>query len=138
VKTISISLPDKDYRLLVEIAKEEKRRLSDLAYLLFGKGLDVFFCETHVSVKKTEDDYTEADRLQQKINEDLEKSEGWQDLDYDKKREKGWKHVCEWMSNHERRKNPDGSYEYIDPLIEPLAERIESYALNPIVEEVAK
>ena len=136
MKTISIHVPDNDYRIISEVAKQEKRRLSDLAYLVFGKGLDVFFCETQVAIKKIESDYTEADRLQQKINADLEKTEGWKDLNYDERKEKGYKHVCDWISNYERTEKADGTFDYNDPLIEPLAERIEGYALNPANDEV--
>jgi len=130
MKSISINLNDKDHELYLKIAKSEKRRPSELAALIFAEGLGCFFCETHVSVEKTEDDYTEKDRIQQKKNEELEKTEGWQDLDYDKRREKGFKHVCDWISNHQHVEKPDGTSSYIDPLIEPFAERIRDCVLS--------
>ena len=73
VKTISINVSDNDYRILTEIAKDQRRRLADFSYLLYARGLTFFFCETPVCISKIESDYTEADRLQQKINADLEK-----------------------------------------------------------------
>ena len=48
MKKLEINLSDKDYSLLSRIAKSEGRRLSDLTYLVLGKGLEVFFCETMV------------------------------------------------------------------------------------------
>lgn len=135
MKQIIIDIPDNDHRILSEIAKAENRRLPDLAYILFGRGLSSFFCETEVLIKKIESDYTEADRLQQKINADLEKTEGWKNLGYDERKEKGYKHVCDWISNFERTEKADGTFEYKDLLIWPLAERIQSYALNPVTDE---
>ncbi len=130
MKSLSIDLTDKDYDLYLKIAKSEKRRPSELAALIFADGLGSFFCETHVCIKKIEDDYTEEDRSQQKKNKELEKTEGWKDLDYDKRKEKGFKHVCDWISNHERIEKPDGTYSYEDPLIEPFADRIRDCLLS--------
>ncbi len=122
VKTISINVSDNDYRILTAIAKDQSRRLTDLSYLLYAKGLEFFFCETHVSIKKIESDYTEADRKQQKINLDLAvNTPGWERLNYQEKEEKGFEHVHQWISD--------------DALIDPLVERIEACALNPVEEE---
>tara|TARA_B100000965_G_scaffold337233_1_gene303942 strand:+ start:111 stop:506 length:396 start_codon:yes stop_codon:yes gene_type:complete len=130
MKSISIDLTDKDYDLYLKIAKSEKRRPSELAALIFADGLGYFFCEECVSVKKTEEDYTEEDRNQQKKNAELEKSEGWKDLDYDQRKEKGWEHVCDWLSNHQHVTKPDGTSSYEDPLIEPLVQRIRDSVLS--------
>tara|TARA_B100000965_G_scaffold118657_1_gene97881 strand:- start:848 stop:1240 length:393 start_codon:yes stop_codon:yes gene_type:complete len=130
MKSISIDLSDKDYDLYLRIAKAEKRRPSELAALIFADGLGYFFCEEHLIVEKTEDDYTEEDRNQQKKNAELEKNEGWNDLNYDQRKEKGWEHVCPYLSNHEHVKKPDGSNSYEDPLIEPLVERIRDTCLK--------
>ena len=102
MRKLEINLSDKDYSLLNRIAKSEGRRLSDLTYLLVGKGLDLFFCETLVHIDKEPDEYSSKDLEQMKKNAELENSE-----------ELGKCH---------------------DPLIEPLAERIESYATEPIGE----
>ena len=126
MKTISISLEDKDYSLLSQIAKEDNRRLTDLIYLCLGRGLDFLFCETPISVKKEQDEYTEEEREQQAKNKELEKAEGWEKLSYDEMKEKGFSYVCAYLSNHER--NKEGKY--CDPLIDPLAERLKEYALK--------
>lgn len=121
VKTISINVSDNDYRILTEIAKDQRRRLADFSYLLYARGLTFFFCETPVCISKIESDYTEADRLQQKINADLEKTEGWRDLEWKERKEKGYVHIGTCISD--------------DDLIDPLVERIEACALDPVEEE---
>jgi len=127
MKTISFSLEDKDYSLLSRIAKSEDRRLKDLVYLCLGHGLDYFFCETHVVIRKQDDEYTQEEIEQLAKNKELEKSEGWRDLSHDERKEKGFEYVCHCLSNHERNKTDDG---YDDPLIDPLAERIKEYAFK--------
>ena len=82
MKTISIQISDKQYSLLNRLAAAEKRRLSDFNYLIFGQGLDMFFCERSVHVKKEPDEYTKEEKKQQAINEEIEKSKprsDWQD-----------------------------------------------------------
>ena len=99
MKSISINLNDKDHELYLKIAKSEKRRPSELAALIFADGLGYFFCEECVSVKKTEDDYTEEDRTQQKKNEELEKTEGWNDLSWEERTSRGYVSVEDyWQS----------------------------------------
>ncbi len=117
MKTISINVSDNDYRILTAIAADQKRRLSDLSYLLYARGLTFFFCEAPICISKIESDYTEADRLQQKINADLEKTEGWRDLEWKERKEKGYVHIATCISD--------------DDLIDPLVERLEACALNP-------
>ena len=77
MQKLEINLPDKDYSILKRIAKSEGRRLTDLTYLLLGKGLDVFFCETLVYIDKEPDDYSAKDLAQMKKNAELERTEGW-------------------------------------------------------------
>jgi len=134
MKTISINLTDKDHDLYLKIARSTRRRPSELAALIFADGLGSFFCEEMVSVEKTEDDYTEEDRIQQKKNAELEKTEGWEDLKYDERKDKGWNPVHGWINNHERIEKPDGTVSYEDPLIEPFADRIRDYVLNDLEE----
>jgi len=133
MKQFQINLSDKDYSLLNRIAKSEGRRLTDLTYLLLGKGLEVFFCETIVYVEKDADDYSAKDLAQMKKNAELEKTEGWTRLDWDERKAKGYNHVCTGLSNHEHSKELGRCH---DPLIEPLAKRIENYATAPIEAEV--
>ena len=133
MKQLQINLSDKDYSLLNKIAKSEGRRLTDLTYLLLGKGLEVFFCETIVYVEKDADDYSAKDLAQMKKNAELEKTEGWTKLDWDERKAKGYEHVSTSLSNHVHSEDLGRCH---DPLIEPLAERIESYAIETITEEV--
>ena len=127
MKTISFSLNDKDYSLLSRIAKADQRRLKDLVYLSLGAGLDFLFCETRVAIERQDDEYTQEEIEQKSKNEELEKSEGWDDLSYEEQKEKGKKHVCPFLSNYERKEDGSG---YHDPLIDPLAERIKNYAFE--------
>jgi|TARA_R100001443_G_scaffold27558_2_gene40759 hypothetical protein len=137
MKKIEISIPDKDYDLLTRIAQDQKRRLSDLHYLAYAEGLGYLFCETDVTIKKLDSEFTEEEKKQIKINEKLEKEiEDFWHLSCEERKAKGYKQVREYMSNHEYDQE---TKKYSDGLIKPLTERIESYAFNtPIDEEVAK
>ena len=121
MKKISINVSDDDYRILTAIAEDQKRRLSDLSYLLYARGLEFFFCETPVYIRKIESDYTEADRLQQKINDDLEKTEGWGEWSWKERKEKGYVPLDVFIRD--------------DDLIDSLAKRIEACVLDPVEEE---
>ena len=134
MQRLEIIVSDKDYDLLTRIAKDQNRRLSDLNYLLYSRGLESFFCETMVSIPKKLYEYTTEEREQEKKNDELEETEGWFDLDYTQREAKGYKHVCTFMSTWE--KNDNGQMH--DPLVEPLAKRIEGYAVNDVKEEVTK
>ncbi len=131
MKKLEINLSDKDYSLLNRIAKAEGRRLTDLTYLILGKGLNIFFCETMVYVDKEPDEYSAKDLAQMKKNAELEKTKGWKQLDWQEMKAKGYNHISNSLSNHEHSKELGRCH---DPLIEPLAERIESYATEPITE----
>tara|TARA_R100000781_G_scaffold3196_1_gene4612 strand:+ start:118 stop:522 length:405 start_codon:yes stop_codon:yes gene_type:complete len=133
MQKIEILVSDRDFDLLTRIAKDQNRRLSDLNYLLYSRGLESFFCETMVSIPKKLYEYTSEEKEQEKKNDELEQTEGWFDLDYTQREAKGYKHVCPYFSNHVYNKK---TKKYFDPLIEPLADKIASYALNPIEKEV--
>ena len=136
MKKIEITVSDRDYDLLTRIAKADNRRLSDINYLCYGRGLDYLFTDQQLCVDRVyTDEYTAKEQKQMKKNKELEKTEGWDDLDYNQKKEKGYKHVCDFISNWEEKEDGNGHY---DPLIEPLAKRIEGYAIEEIKEEVAK
>ena len=136
MKKIEITVSDRDYDLLTRIAKADNRRLSDLNYLCYGRGLDYLFTDTQLCVERVHaDEYTATEQKQLEKNKELEKEEGFIDLHYKEKEAKGYKHVCTFTSTWE--KNED-SGEMYDPLVEPLAKRIEGYATNDLKEEVAK
>ena len=135
MKKIEITVSDRDYDLLARIAKADNRRLSDLNYLCYGRGLDYLFTDTQLCVERVHaDEYTAKEQKQLEKNKELEKEEGFKDLPYKEKEAKGYKHVCTFTSTWE--KNED-SGEMYDPLVEPLAKRIEGYATNDVKEEVA-
>ena len=137
MKKIEISIPDKDYDLLTRIAEEQKRRFSDMNYLIYAEGLGYLFCETDVTIQKLDSEFTEEETKQIAINDKVEKENDdfWQ-LPLKAREEKGWKHVKKYMSNHEY---DSKTKECSDGLIKPLTERIESYALNsPTDQEDAK
>ena len=137
MKKIEISIPDKDYDLLTRIAKSEKRRLSDMHYLLYSEGLHFFFCETDVNIEKKDSEYTEEEKKQKALNKKLEKDhDGFWKKENEERKKLGYKPVRTYMSNHEYDHEND---EYKDGLIKPLAERIESYVYeSPTDEEVTK
>ena len=136
MKKIEITIPDKDYDLLTRIAKEQKRRLSDMHYLIYAEGLTFFFCETNILIKRLDSEFTEEEKKQNKINDKLEKIKGWYKLDEKVQEEKGYKFVPHWLSNNSWNKETE---KYDDHLIKPLAKRIESYVLEaPTDEEVTK
>ena len=133
MKKIEISIPDKDYDLLTRIAQEQKRRFSDMNYLIYAEGLGYLFCETDVNVEKKDSEFTEEEKKQMELNKKLEKDiEGFWGLTCEERKEKGWKHVKQFMSNHEYDAE---TKESSDGLIKPLVERIESYSFNPPTDE---
>ena len=99
MKKLSIELTDKQYCLLTRVAKEEKRKLQDFIHLTISQGLSSFFCERIIHVKKEKDEYTAEEKKQIATNEKLEKSKGWDNLDYDERRAKGYDHVYHYLSN---------------------------------------
>jgi len=135
MKKIEITVSDRDYDLLTRIAKADNRRLSDMNYLCYGRGLDYLFTDSQLCVERVHaDEYTATEQKQLEKNKELEKEEGFEDLSYKDKEAKGYKHVCTFISTWE--KNDNGQMH--DPLVEPLAKRIEGYAVNEITEELTK
>ena len=130
MKTITITVSDRDYDLLTRIAKADNRRLSDMSYLCYAEGLDYLFTDHELCVERVHaDEYTAKEKEQMEKNKELEKTEGWNDLDWDQKREKGYKYVHDHISNWEKEEDEDGHY---DPLIAPLAKRIKAYATKEV------
>ena len=98
-KVIELKLTDYQYDLLSRIAAEDKRRLNDLFYLLFGEGIKFFYSDNGISIKKKDFEYTEEENKQLAKNEELQKTKGFNSLSYEEKTLKGYKHVCPWMGN---------------------------------------
>ena len=126
LKTLTIKVSAADHKKLKAIAAEEGRRLDDLSQLLYARGLEYFYCETSVSIKKEAHEYTEKESRQVSKNKELEASEGWLALNWEQRKERGYEHVSEFISNHER----DDSGQFVDRLIDPLAERIKAFATD--------
>ena len=98
-KVIKLKLTDYQYDLLSRIAAEDKRRLNDLFYLLFGEGIKFFYSDNGISIKKKPFEYTEEENKQLAKYEELQKTKGFNSLSYEEKALKGYKHVCPWMGN---------------------------------------
>ena len=98
-KIIELKLTDYQYDLLSRIAAEDKRRLNDLFYLLFGEGIKFFYSDNGISLKKKDSEYTEEENQQLAKNEELQRTKGFNSLSYEEKALKGYKHVCPWMGN---------------------------------------
>ena len=98
-QTIQLKLTDNQYDLLCRTATADKRRLEDLCYLLLGEGIKFFYSETCIAVKKNSDEYTEDEKKQLTKNEELEKTEGFDNLSYVEKQAQGYEHVCLYMSS---------------------------------------
>jgi len=97
IKTFTIKLTEQQYDLIERIAKEDKRRIKDLAYLFFSEGIKYFYMDTSLSIERLPNEYTKDELAQIKKNEKLAKTAGWSSLDYEKRAAKGYKHISTWM-----------------------------------------
>ena len=97
-KQLTIKVTDKQYDLLRRIAISDRYKLDDLIRLVFARGLEFQWCEEEVSFKKRDDEYTPKEQDQIVKNKELEKTEGWDDLDYNEKRVIGYESVSVWHS----------------------------------------
>jgi len=126
-KEITIKVSDKDYDFIQRIAKSEKRRLLDFTQLVFAEGLEYFFCDDVVCFKKHDDEFTEEEHKQIKINDELRKQKGWYELDYEEKVVQGYKQVFEYWENHAYNQQ---TKEHEDNLIKPIVKSIQSFAFE--------
>ena len=117
MKKIHIELTNKQHCLLTRIAKADKRKLGDFMCLIIAEGLTYFFCETSTCIEKTPDEYTQEERKQQAKNKKLEKTKGWDALDWEEKQAKGFERVSTYMHN---------SYGSGDDFLDALTKSIES------------
>tara|TARA_R110002167_G_scaffold281895_1_gene487194 strand:- start:730 stop:1119 length:390 start_codon:yes stop_codon:yes gene_type:complete len=100
MKTINIKLTDEQHCLLTRISEGDSRKVLDLIYLGLADGLGGFYCERPLTIKKITSDYTDEEKKQITKNKKLEKQKGWDDLDWAEKKEKGFEHVSDYMSNY--------------------------------------
>ena len=69
--SIGIRISSDDASMLKRIAKAQNRRFDDFLQLVFAEGLEYFFIEDCVSVKKLPQEYTEEERKQEEINKKI-------------------------------------------------------------------
>ena len=123
MKKLSIDVTEKQYYLLNRIAKSDDRRLQDLLYLIFGMGLSIYFCERSVYISKDDDEFTEEEKKQKKLNEKLIKdTERFHHLSDEEQKDLGFKQVELGYSNYSREND----------FIEKLADEIKENALKQI------
>ena len=97
-KELTIKVTDKQYDYFKRIARSEDRKLDDLIRLIFIEGIYFNWSEDTYSFKKRDDEYTPEEQDQIIKNKELEKTEGWDDLDYKEKTKRGYDSVSEWHS----------------------------------------
>ena len=97
-KELTIKVTDKQYDYFKRIARSEDRKLDDLVRLIFIEGIYHNWSEDTYSFKKKDDEYTPKEQDQIIKNKELEKTEGWDDLDYKEKAKRGYDSVSEWHS----------------------------------------
>ena len=97
IKAFTIKLTEQQYDLIERIAKEDKRRIKDLAYLFFSEGIKYFYMDTGLSIERRPHEYSKEEQAQIKKNEKLAKTSGWSSLDYEERAAKGYKHISTWM-----------------------------------------
>ena len=124
---ITIKLSTADLDLLRRIAKSENRRLQDLSQIMFGMGLEIFFCETVVCFEKEENELTAEEIAQKKVNLDLVRNHNYYGLSEDDRKKTAYNRVETCWSNYGER---DESGQRSDNLVEPIAQRIKSFALD--------
>ena len=128
MKQLSIQVTNKQYYLLERIAKADDRRLNDLLYLIFSSGLGVYFCEKSIYISKNDDEFTEDEIKQKKINNKLiEENNKFHSLSDDEQKKLGFKEVELSYNNY-------GAYNKKD-FIDDLAEEIKNNALNEIKQD---
>lgn len=125
-KKLTIQIEEKDLLMLRRVAKEVKRKEHDMYQLLFAYGLKCWFCDEQIAIDKENDEFTEAEKAQLKKNEELEELHGHQlwHMSLDSRRELGWEPVDKYIRNH-----VPSDRGCCDPLFEPMAERVEAFAL---------
>ena len=127
-KKVTIQLEEQDLFMLRRVAKEVKRKEQDMYQLLFAYGVKYMFCDERIAIDKQDDEYTDEEKAQLKNNKALEEEHGhklWHKPE--EEREKlGYKSVDKYIRNHQPSEN---GMSCTDPLLDPIAERVEAFAL---------
>ena len=125
-KKVTIQLEEQDVLMLRRVAKEVKRKEQDMYQLLFAYGVKYMFCDESIAIDKLDDEYTEEEKAQLENNKALEEEHGhqlWQ-MSIEARKELGWNPVDKYIRNHVPSQRGCS-----DPLFEPMAERVEAFAL---------
>lgn len=124
--TLTIKISDADLAMMERIAERQNRRLQDLNQIIFGIGLSVHFDGEGVYIKKTEDELTDEQKEQLKINHQL-RVDGYYQLSEEEKAKTAYKDVEDAWQNF----GPANGETYgFDNLIEPMANRIQRFATD--------
>jgi len=125
---ITIKLSATDLDMLRRIAKSEDRRLQDLSQIMFGIGLEIFFCETVVCFEKEENELTAEEIAQKKINLDLVQNHNYYSLSEDDRKKTAYNRVETCWTNYGER--DEKTSRRVDNLVEPIVQRIKSFAVD--------
>ena len=102
MKTISIPLTDKQYSYLSRVGEENRRKLQDVIYLMLETGGQCCCYDTlDCAVKKLEEEFSEEDKAQIKLNKKIEDENS--DLCFNEKQKLGFKHVSKHFTEDEFR-----------------------------------
>ena len=120
---LKIPVTKKQLYLFERIAKNDDRRLEDLVNLVFSTGLEIYFCERGICFDKDQDELTEDEKKQIKINEKLRnENKNFYLLKDDEQKKLGYKKVETQYSNYSSNKS----------FIDLLAQEIRNNALKQI------
>ena len=112
--------------MLRRVAREVKRKEQDMYQLLFAYGIKYMFCDESLAIDKLDDEFTEEEKAQLENNKALEEEHGhmlWQ-MSLEARKELGWNPVDKYIRNHVR-----SEHGCSDPLLDPIADRVEAFAL---------
>jgi hypothetical protein len=124
--TLTIKISDADLAMMERVAARQNRRLQDLNQIIYGIGLSVHFDGEGVYIKKTEEELTDEQKEQLKVNHEL-RQEGYYQLSEEERAKTAYKDVEDAWQNF----GPANGETYgFDNLIEPMANRIQRFATD--------
>ena len=126
MENLKIPVSQKQLSLLKRIAKADDRRLEDLINLVFSTGLEIYFCERAICFDKDQNELSNEEKKQIKINKKLiNETENFWSLKDDEQKKLGYKKVETQYSNY--------SCSYSEKsFIDLLAQEIRNNALKQI------
>ena len=126
MENLKIPVSQKQLSLLKRIAKADDRRLEDFINLVFSTGLEIYFCERAICFDKDQNELSNEEKKQIKINKKLiNETENFWSLKDDEQKKLGYKKVETQYSNY--------SCSYSEKsFIDLLAQEIRNNALKQI------